>query len=123
MPLVTNKQLREAGTPEGSNSEPGAYEMLPHDYDLRSLRREAMGVKLPTRPGRWGEKRDRRQSVLAKRLGVNQGQVSRIERQEDPRLSTLEKYIEALGGRLELVAVFEDPDEPGQFWGHRLQRR
>jgi len=48
------------------------------------------------------------QVQLAKSLGVSQAQVSRIEHQSDLYLSTLESYIEAMGGRLELVATFDD---------------
>lgn len=48
------------------------------------------------------------QAQLAKSLGVSQAQVSRIEHQSDLYLSTLESYIEAMGGRLELVATFDD---------------
>jgi predicted transcriptional regulator len=46
------------------------------------------------------------QVELADVLGVRQPNVSRIERQEDLFVSTLRQYVEALGGRLELTAVF-----------------
>ncbi len=52
------------------------------------------------------------QEQLAERLGVSQENVSRIERAEDTQLSTMRRYIEALGGSLELHAVFEDRDVP-----------
>jgi len=45
---------------------------------------------------------------LAESLGVNQGEVSRIEHRTDLYLSTLAEYVEALGGRLEIRAVFPD---------------
>ena len=48
------------------------------------------------------------QAQLAKALNVSQAQVSRIEHQADLYLSTLESYIAAMGGSLELVAVFDD---------------
>jgi DNA-binding XRE family transcriptional regulator len=52
---------------------------------------------------------DLTQAVLADRLEVSQENVSQIERaQTDVRLSTLERYIEALGGQLELRAAFGD---------------
>lgn len=51
------------------------------------------------------------QVQLAERLGITQGNVSMIERRRQLYLSTLQEYVEALGGRLELTAVF--PDEPG----------
>ena len=48
------------------------------------------------------------QAELAKTLGVNQGEVSKIEHRTDVYLSTLAGYVEALGGRLEIRAVFRD---------------
>jgi transcriptional regulator with XRE-family HTH domain len=46
------------------------------------------------------------QERLADALGVSQPVVSRIERQSDLLLSTLQDYIGALGGRLNLVVEF-----------------
>lgn len=48
------------------------------------------------------------QTELAVALGVRQPSVSQIERTQDPHLSTLKAYIEALGGRLVIGAVFDD---------------
>lgn len=48
------------------------------------------------------------QQQLAGALEVSQPNVSRIEHQDDLFLSTLRSYVEALGGRLELRAVFAD---------------
>lgn len=48
------------------------------------------------------------QAALAQTLGVNQGEVSKIEHRTDVYLSTLASYVEALGGRLEVRAVFRD---------------
>jgi DNA-binding XRE family transcriptional regulator len=45
---------------------------------------------------------------LGEILGVNQGEVSKIEHRSDICVSTLAEYIEALGGRLEIRAVFKD---------------
>lgn len=60
---------------------------------------------------RLAEIRERRgvtQRGLAATLGVSQANVSRIEHKEDVYLSTLRRYVEALGGRLEVTAVFPD---------------
>ncbi len=46
------------------------------------------------------------QVELAQNLGVGQDTISRIERRSDMLLSTLRRYVEAMGGRLELVARF-----------------
>ena len=48
------------------------------------------------------------QREVAGSLGVSQANVSRIEHEEDLYLSTLRSYVEALGGRLEVNAVFAD---------------
>lgn len=48
------------------------------------------------------------QTKLAETLGVNQSEVSKIEHRTDVYISTLAEYVEALGGRLEIRAVFPD---------------
>jgi transcriptional regulator with XRE-family HTH domain len=50
------------------------------------------------------------QAQLAGSLGVSQPNISKIERNDDLYLSTLGGYVAALGGRLEVRAVF--PDHP-----------
>ena len=50
------------------------------------------------------------QAELAGRLDVTQGAISKLEHADDVRVSTLRQYLEALGARLELVAVFDDDD-------------
>jgi len=45
---------------------------------------------------------------MAKALGITQDGVSRLEKRSDLLLSTLRKTVEALGGRLSLVAEFPD---------------
>lgn len=48
------------------------------------------------------------QEALASAWETSQDNVSRVEHERDEYLSTLRTYIEALGGRLELLAVFPD---------------
>lgn len=52
------------------------------------------------------------QDELAHLLATTQPNVSRIERGGEMELSTLRGYIEALGGRLEISAVFDDERFP-----------
>ena len=54
--------------------------------------------------------RNQTQTRVAKKLGINQENVSRIEQRSDLLLSTLSGYVEAMGGKLHLVAEF--PDRP-----------
>ncbi len=62
------------------------------DMDLRGLR-ELVG---------------KTQQDMAALVQQSQGQVSDTERRTDHRLSTLRKYVEALGGEIEVVANFGD---------------
>jgi predicted XRE-type DNA-binding protein len=48
------------------------------------------------------------QAAIGTHLGMNQSEVSRLERRRDMRLSTLRSYVEALGGRLRLTAMLSD---------------
>ncbi len=48
------------------------------------------------------------QTDVATTLETTQTQISRLEGREDHLVSTLRKYIEALGGRLDVVAHFGD---------------
>jgi DNA-binding XRE family transcriptional regulator len=45
---------------------------------------------------------------MAKKLGITQDSVSRLEKRSDLLLSTLRKTVEAMGGNLSLVAEFPD---------------
>lgn len=48
------------------------------------------------------------QERLADALGTSQASVSKLERRSDIYLSTLRRYVEALGGTLEITARFPD---------------
>ena len=48
------------------------------------------------------------QERLAQILGVKQSAISRMERRTDVYVSTLSSFIEAMGGKLEIRAVFPD---------------
>lgn len=48
------------------------------------------------------------QALIAEALEVSQPNVSRIEQQDDVYLSTLARYVAALGGHLEVLAVFPE---------------
>lgn len=50
------------------------------------------------------------QVAMAKALGIRQESVSRLEKRSDLLISTLESYVEAMGGKLRFVAEF--PDRP-----------
>jgi transcriptional regulator with XRE-family HTH domain len=49
------------------------------------------------------------QARVAKALGIGQMQISRLEKRQDPRLSTMQRTVAAMGGHLTMIASF-----PGQ---------
>ena len=48
------------------------------------------------------------QQELAEVLGLNQATVSKLERRTDMYLSSLRRFVEAMGGELEISASFPD---------------
>jgi DNA-binding XRE family transcriptional regulator len=79
------------------------------------------------------EAQDLTQAQLAERLGIDQGAVSKIERRTDMYLSTLRNVIQAMGGQLELTALFptgrvqvltfRNANRPGKKVGKRRSSR
>jgi len=49
---------------------------------------------------------DKTQSELAAAADMTQSELSRLESRGDHRISTLRRYIEAMGGEIEITAVF-----------------
>lgn len=50
------------------------------------------------------------QEDLAYALGLNQSALSKMEHQQDMYISTLKKILNAMGGKLKLVAEFPDAE-------------
>ncbi|MDF0490496.1 XRE family transcriptional regulator [Sphingomonas sp. H39-1-10] len=71
-----------------------AAELIAEEMTLRDLR----------------QARKLTQDRMAEMLGMEQENVSRLERRTDLLLSTLKSYVAAMGGNLKLVAEF--PDRP-----------
>ncbi len=86
--------------------------------DLPAKRRTA----IEARAGNLATLKDLRQAAeqtqqdLAAALGVGQDTISRMEKRSDMLLSTMRRYVEAMGGTLELVAQF--PDRPPMVIDH-----
>ena len=54
---------------------------------------------------------ERSQTDLAAELGISQPAVSQRERGDDVKLSTLRNYLESLGARLQIFAIFDDGED------------
>jgi len=50
------------------------------------------------------------QTKMAEALGIGQMQISRLERRSDPRLSTIQRTVAAMGGHLTMIATFPDQE-------------
>ena len=79
----------------------------------RAARIDAMAIAIEQALALAEMRRDRgmTQKQLAEAMHVSQANVSRIERGQDAQLSTIRKYVNALGGELEIRAVFADRSE------------
>lgn len=64
-----------------------AQELIAQEMTLQALRKE----------------QNLTQAGLAQALGVDQGEISRIEQRSDLLLSTLQRHIHGMGGQLKLV--------------------
>ena|ERR1700679_407574 len=83
--------------------EPGAHE----EIEARKA-----GLRVGLRLGELRQRRNQTQVNLAEVLNTSQANVSRMERTGNPYLETLADYVDALGGRLEITAVFDDEVVP-----------
>jgi transcriptional regulator with XRE-family HTH domain len=70
--------------------------------------RAVAAEKLRLRLAMLREQRGTSQVELAEVLGTSQSNVSQLERSNDQMLSSIARYVHALGGELELVARFGD---------------
>ena len=87
-------KLRDA-MPDGGRAQAAALtDAMARDLSLAELRRARVMT----------------QDQLAADLQINQASIAKLERRTDMRLSTLRRFVEAMGGELDVVARF--PDQP-----------
>ena len=92
MPITLKDKMKELSPAQRKMVEARAAELIAEEMTLRELRHA----------------RKLTQVKMAKKLGVTQDSVSRLEKRSDLLLSTLRKTVEAMGGNLSLVAEFPD---------------
>lgn len=80
--------------------------MSPEAQARSEAKAQAMLAEMPLHELR--QARGLSQKVLAEVLHVQQPSVAKIERRTDMYISTLRSHIEAMGGKLEVVARFPD---------------
>lgn len=94
MAVNVNDKMRELSPAQRKRVQARAAELIAEEMTLRELRRA----------------RKLTQVRMAKKLGITQDSVSRLEKRSDLLLSTLRRTVKAMGGNLSLVAEF--PDRP-----------
>lgn len=96
-------------TPAKTTKSHKGFDELRKQIDADPARRANVEEHKTAMLGELRRKLDLTQAIVADRLDVTQENVSQIERGEaDVRLSTLNRYVEALGGRLEVRAAFPE---------------
>ncbi|MBY0545167.1 MAG: helix-turn-helix transcriptional regulator [Gammaproteobacteria bacterium] len=94
MPTSINEKISKLSPERQQKVKKRALELIKEEASLRELR-EMMAIT---------------QKEMAETLHIGQEGVSRIEKRSDMLLSTLRKYIEAIGGDIDLVVSF--PNRP-----------
>ena len=94
MAKTLEDKLAELSSARRRKVEKRAAYLLAEEHSLRDLR-HALALT---------------QESMASELGIGQDGISRLEKRSDLLLSTLRGYVEAMGGKLRLVAEF--PDRP-----------
>src|SRR5579872_6076499 len=92
MPTNVDDIIRKLSPARRKKVEARAAELIAEEMTLSELRRA----------------RKLTQVRMAKKLGITQDSVSRLEKRSDLLLSTLRKTVKAMGGNLSLVAEFPD---------------
>src|SRR5205807_1425380 len=92
MPVNVNEIIRKLSPAERKKVEERAAEIMAEEMSLRDLRKA----------------RKLTQARIAKKLGITQDSVSRLEKRSDLLLSTLRKTVKAMGGDVRIVAEFPD---------------
>lgn len=80
--------------------------MDPERQERIRKRTEEMLAELPLQELR--QARALSQQELAEVLGLNQATISKLERRTDMYLSSLRRFVEAMGGELEISAKFPE---------------
>ena len=92
MPITLKDKMKELSPAQRKKVEARAAELIAEEMTLRELRHA----------------RKLTQVRMARKLGITQDSVSRLEKRSDLLLSTLRKTVKAMGGNLSLVAEFPD---------------
>lgn len=89
----------------------GKFRDLMADWSSERIAEVEAGARellLETPLYRLRQSRNMTQDELAAAMGTTQASVSKLERRPDVHLSSMRRYVEAMGGELEITARFPD---------------
>ncbi|MDT3672164.1 MAG: helix-turn-helix transcriptional regulator [Aromatoleum sp.] len=89
---ATGKPTRKKAKPGGSGKPPTVSKGIDTVATLKELRKATRYT----------------QDDLAVAMGMGQGAISRIEKRDDMLVSTLQHYVESVGGSLKILVTFSD---------------
>ena len=92
MPITPDGKMKKLSAARRKKVEPRAAQLIAEEMSLRDLRK-ALSLT---------------QERVAERLKLSQDRISRLENRTDLLISTLRRYVIAMGGNLSLVAEFPD---------------
>ncbi len=92
MPTTLNDKMKKLSVARRKKVENRAAQLIAQEMSLRDLRKA----------------RSLTQERIAEILKTSQDRVSRLEKRTDLLISTLRRYVIAMGGNLSLVAEFPD---------------
>lgn len=72
--------------------------------EQQAITEKAIKLKQPYQLSQLRQQADISQKQLAERMGVSQANISKVENGNDIQLSTLQRYISALGGKISITA-------------------
>ena len=90
MPVSLEEVMAQLSPERRAQIEARAQELFEEEMTLRDLRAV----------------HDLTQTKIGELLGIEQDSVSRMERRADMLISTMNDYVEAMGGKLRLIAEF-----------------
>jgi predicted transcriptional regulator len=97
--MDVNKRYRRWQEIRSKNRSPEQIAKIDREIEQELLEMDLRAVR---------ELAGKTQVEVAAEVEMTQSEVSRFEKRSDVRLSTLRRYVEALGGELEVSAVLGD---------------
>jgi DNA-binding XRE family transcriptional regulator len=75
---------------------------------VRSIRLRGCAARYPIGSAEWRKALGLTQAQVAEKMGVTKSRVSQVERGEVSTIEAVARYVQAIGGQIQISAVFGD---------------